>query len=664
MKQPKRLLWLTLAALLWSALVLAGYYYVHKPVSPGQAAALARSALDLTLALAITGLAGGLGWKVLPAPDLTPLERLAVQAALGWGLLGLLWLALGAMGLYSFLAGWIVLAAGWVALWRSHWAWLGQLKDVERLWAHTGRLGKTLALGSGLLLAAGLLFALAPPTKWDTLMYQFELPRRYLAAGRLVFVAGNPYWGQPQLANMLYTWAIALRGYETAGALAWCFTAVLLAGVLGATERRAGSTGGWLAPIALLVGFSFRGMLAWGYVDGLAALYGLGVLIALLQGHRSERPTLRAPAGRWPLWAGVLAGLALGVKLTAGLLLPIMLLGLLLQRRQLGPNWLAQAAGAGLIALVIFAPWLLKNALATGNPIYPYFAPTDWMSADRVAYYRGGEAALDGQWLWLPLAATWWGVEATPGYAADIGPLLLLFALPGLLARWRKDNGRMVALWLLIGWAGVALGSAHSHFLQQTRLYFALLPAAALAAGWGWQALEEVVVHQVRLRRVLGAVVLVALGLSLWQDAVSLAQLNPAGVLLGVRPQEQYLDDALGWYSPAMRTVSELPAGSRALFLWEPRGLYAPPHSQADVLIDRWYVDRRAHGDPAAVLQTWQEQGLTHLLLYRVGADFERRNRPEYSPADWQALDELLTQLPIQADLDGVYQLYALGEGP
>jgi hypothetical protein len=652
----RRVVWLV-AALVWSSVVLVGYYYVHKPVSLAQATALGRSLLDLFGAVMLVSLAGGLGRRLFPAQTLSALERFSIQAALGFGALGLLWLAIGALRLYSVGTAWLLLAVGWIILRRSCLHWLREIGAVRQQWEAAGRFGRMLALGSGVLIVGQLPYALAPPVKWDALVYHLELPRRYLEAGRFVFAENNPFWGHPQLFEMLSTWAVALHRPETAAALGWCIAAVLLLGVLGSTSRRTNAAAGWTAVAALVAGRSFRGMLAWGYVDGLAALYGLAALTALLHFHDSPRDSRR-----WAGWAGCFVGLAMGVKLTAGILLPVVILALALRGKSDTPKPWALAVRAGLISLLVFAPWVLKNVLATGNPFYPHLWPTDWVSEERLAFYGGSGGSLGWRTAWLPLALTWLGVEGAEGFAADIGPLLALLALPGLLVRWRQRDSQLVGIWVLAGWLAIAVGEHYSPYLGQTRLYFALLPAVALAAAWGWHALQHVAVGQVRLRTVMAVLIMLVLVLSLWQDGLSLARLNPVSVMLGVRPAAQYLDQALGWYAPAMRALQELPSEARPLLLWEPRGLYAPPRAEPDTWIDRWYLDRQAIGDPQAILHSWRVEGYTHLLLYDTGADFERSHRHELSQADWAALDTLLSHLTQLTDFGGAFHLYSLGE--
>ncbi len=140
-------------ALLWSGIVLIGYYYVHKPLSLHQAAAFVRVLIDLFAAAALSGLAGGIGRRLLPVRDLEPLERFAIQAALGWGIMGIFWLGLGALKLYSLGSAWLMLALGWVIFRRDCAEWFKESKIIFSLWGSTGRFGKSLALGSSVLIA-------------------------------------------------------------------------------------------------------------------------------------------------------------------------------------------------------------------------------------------------------------------------------------------------------------------------------------------------------------------------------------------------------------------------------------------------------------------------------------------------------------------------------
>lgn len=645
-------------ALAWAMLVLVGYYAVHKPVAYESALHLASATGRALSAVALAGLAGGLGRRLLRAEDLPPLERFAVQFALGWGVLGLAWLAAGLLGWYSTAFAWGALALGWALLWRENLAWMETAGELAMLWRSAGRAERALGLAAALLVAGQLLLALAPPARWDALAYHLELPRRFLTAGRFEFTDWNPFWGQSWLATMAYTWATALSGPAGAAVLGWTFQAVLLAGVAGSAARRCGLSGGWVAVFALLAGFSFRWLMSAGYADGLAALYGYAALACALAWQERSQES-------WLAQAGLFAGFAALSKLTAAVLLPALVLGVFLVGSGSASKKASQALKALALAGMVLAPWLLLNAARTGNPLYPLLWPTAWVSQDRLAFFRGFEPAALGRLLWLPLAVTWFGVDTNtvagmPAYAADLGPWLLLLAGAGLIGAVAEPARRLPATWLAAGWAAMAVGGGYSPLLWQTRLYFALLPTAALLAGWGWRALSGLRFGGARLGRALFALLALGLALSLWQDALALARLNPLSAVLGGRSNREYLAGWLGWYPAAMEDLGALPAGSKVLFLWDPRGLYAPLDSRPDVWIDRWYLDRRQYGEAGAIRRSWASQGFTHLLVNRAGAAFERLRREELLPGDWAALESLLEGLPSIARYGEDYELYAL----
>ena len=656
----KQRLGLVVVFMIWVLLVLGGYYVVHKPISAQQIGSVAQASADCILSICMTLLAGAVGHRLLPILKLSNLERLSIQAALGLGILSLIWFVVGLLGLYEWWFAYLLLILGLAILYKDGFAWLREIRVVIEYWTDAQVFGKILATGSGILVLIQLVYASAPPVKWDTLAYHLELPRQYVAAGKFLFLVENPLWGRSQVAELLYTWAMVLRGWETATVLGWCFSVVLLLGILGIVRRYSGVTSAWVAVSALLVGYTFRGNFSWGYVDGLTALFGFAVLVALLEAAES-RETM------WLLWIGVFIGLSLGVKFTNGILLPIVLLGILIFRRKFGSRWWVYFLAVGLIALLLFLPWLLKNGLVTGNPVYPHLWATEWMGEDRLIYYQGRMEISPLNWhdVILPLSLTWFGIEGAEiegieRYYADTGPLLLLFSIPGLIYRRKETKGKIVAIWLVIGWFVMVVGGRITPLLWQTRYYYSLLPAAAIAVGWGWEAIQGISAVGVRLYRVAGVLVLLVLCFAIWGDTVDLVQQNPLGVILGVRSKRAYLEDVLGYYSPAMGALQELPPGSKVVFLWDERGLYAPIGTQADQLIDRFYVLRRSLGDPESILDYWRGAGFTDLLIYRSGASFEQQNRETLTTEDWQALNDLLDQLPPPVNFGGVYELYSL----
>src|SRR5690606_4518199 len=103
----------------------------------------------------------------------------------------------------------------------------------------------------------------------------------------------------------------------------------------------------------------------------------------------------------WLALAGVFAGLGLGVKYTAGL--TIVALGVFIVMRQ-PRQFLRNGLIFGGAALLVFAPWLLKELLLYQNPIYPYlFDGVSWDSLRTANFNSTGNGILNGEnaWQWL-----------------------------------------------------------------------------------------------------------------------------------------------------------------------------------------------------------------------------------------------------------------------
>jgi hypothetical protein len=648
-----------MAGLVWLALVISLYYVGHKPFSPQLAMTLSRALGGTAAAFALVSAAGGLG-RWLVRIQTFPLAATALQAALGLGLLSIGALVFGAViGVgpalaWAGLIGMGFLLRGQIASWWCSW------KALLDLWREGDRFGKLIACGSGLIFLSTWTVASGPPLKFDALVYHLALPEIYLESGRIVYVPQVMFWGMPQVGEMLYTWAAALAGIETAALLGWLVGGIALAGLAGALAGRLGTRAAWASIAALLSGYSLASALAWGYVDWLALLFGIGFLVALNPlGSRDLDPA------HFRL-AGVCAGLALGTKYTAGVLL---LAGgglAIWSLRKAGVRAMFSALlHFALPALLVSLPWWVKNLLGTGNPFYPFIYPSGAMNEFRLSFYS---IPIWGGWqdaVFLPWRATISGVEGALGYSASIGPLLLALAPLAWVGmkRHAPEEHQLLVRAALIGLIGLlvwASAARLSGYLIQSRLYWAVFPALAALAGFGFKALDGLNFPGLRIGRVSGVLVLVVFFFSVIQVAAGAFELGAPQALMALKTRRAYLEENQGWYARAMEAVGELPEGSRALMLWEPRSLYCAPKCQPDEVLDRWLNELRSEQSPQEIVQTWRAQGFTHLLFYRFGADYIQQHDSRYTSNDWQALTGILSSLPNPIDFGGAYQLYAL----
>lgn len=654
-KQTSRIL-LLLCLALWIVFILLGYYYVHKPLNLDILGKLLPVMLDLAAGMGVVALSGGVGRKLCKCSSLSSLERTAVQAALGALIVGLLWILVGVLHLYFRWLTWLIFGAGLIFLRKDILGWFKDLGDLQRLWTGAGKLEKGIAVCMGALVVFQLLYAQAPALKWDALTYHLQLPRQYLDGGGLVFVHENPYWGHPQLAEMLYTFAYSLNRAETAAITGWGFGVLFFIGLTGFACRLVESFGkrthsihaAWIASAAVLTGYTARYLLGWAYTDLFAALFGLSAVITFLMWVDEK-------ADSWLRWAFLFGAVAATVKWTNGVVLIgfILCLPFLVKKMRIKPSLIIQVFA---IALAVALPWLVKNWAFTGNPLYPYLIPSGEFSSERVGLANGGFAGIKAwERIFLPFAITFMGVDTAAGFNFDPGPLLLLLGVPGLIACWKEEKTRLLLIMTLPSAFVIGVLSIWMGHLVQPRLFLSMLGIFGVFAGFGWVQLQDMVLLSVRMRRIAGAAIVIVLGFCAVQDAIQFVEMNPALALISTSYQEEYLEKGLGVYQDAVEQVNALPADEKVMMLWEPRGLYMPLNSQPDLWIDRFQTDVREIGSAEKIVEKWCEKGFSRVLIYKLGEDFLAND-----PVLRNSYKDLRSMLIEDENIAGWYNLFKL----
>ncbi|MFQ5942923.1 MAG: hypothetical protein ACE5JF_05155 [Anaerolineales bacterium] len=639
-------------ALIWFVGVILAYFAVHKPISASQVEAvrdLVLTGIGWTSAVALANL---LGWMVLRRlSNFTAVERLALQIGLGFGLISLALLTLGFLRGYSQLLLWLLLLIPLpITLYRIR----TDLRGIER------PSGRWLMIFVSIASALIALRALSPPTAWDSLVYHLTGPKLYQQAGRIHHDVDLAYLGFPKAGLMLF-----LLGQQIAGpSLAQLFHAtffVLTLVLMPGLVRSAAPGRGWLA-IAVLVAVPSAALLAgWAHVEWLGAFAGLAsfTLIRVSDSRKVDRALILA---------GFLAALALNTKYTAvwlviGLSLVVFLRGRSVRR------W-----GAYLLSTSSFtAPFLLANLVLTKNPVYPFiFEGVFWDSHRTIWFSRFGTGLSLPEILVAPWEASVWGLEGGffeghASYGATIGPLLLalipLLALRLLLDRSdRRGNIRDLVVVAGVAYLGWVIQLSSSSLLVQSRLLFPVLPFFAALAAVGFDTVGQVGRWGVSVRFILGgliALILVLTATSMIFETVNAGFLN---VILGTESKQSYLTRRLGWHYEAMREINRLEGRAKVRFLWEPRSYYCGASAQCepDALLDRWWHDRQHFTAVEELQNRWVEDGVTHVLFHRAGAEAVRSaGFDPFESDDWSALDRFIQQhlVPVRAFGDA-YVLY------
>jgi len=396
--------------------------------------------------------------------------------------------------------------------------------------------------------------------------------------------------------------------------------------------------GGWLAAAIYLSAQSIALLAGWPYVDLTLAFFVLAAYVCI----HDQRFAL----------AGVFAGFAMATKYTAA---PAVLgLFLLVLMRA---NWRRMLIFAGVAALCA-APWYLKNWIVMGNPVYPFFFDAPYWDAWRSEWYSrfGSGLAFTSplRLLTAPFEATLFGVEGRAPFSATIGPLFLILVPIGIVyaIRERKQDVRNASIVCAVAYAIWLVMIAMSQLLVQTRLLFPIFPLLAIIAASGFDHLREA-------RRLATGAVSISLAVTLCLSMLDFGASGTPAWLSGAKSRDDYLTDRLGWHYVSMR---ELPVDARVMLLWEPRSLYCAADCIPDALLDRWWHARRTIGSAEAIAADWRAQGVTHVLLSRLGYEFVIEEAFDPITEDDQVeLDRFIrTQLELVKDWDSVYELYRL----
>jgi len=323
-----------------------------------------------------------------------------------------------------------------------------------------------------------LVHALAPEVQPDALYYHLGLVSEYFRRGAFPDRIGF-YEVLPQGMEMLYLFGFAFGEHPAAKLIHFVFL-IATGPVMLAVGHRLGISRTvcwvatafyWLSPVVGVSGTC-------GYTDAALVCCVLATLYFLLAWRDEGRAASLIPAG-------ALAGFCYAIKLNGLLIAGLAGLFVLFECSRRPKLALARSALLAAPALVMIAPWMIRAAVLTGNPLAPLFntwfpnpyflASVDKSLSEYLRTYDGFQFR----------SAPW---ELTVGGASHgiLGPLFLLLPL-GLLSLFRREGRRV---WLL----GAALAipwfvNVGTRFLMPSLPFFALGLALAAPHPVAWAAL-------------------------------------------------------------------------------------------------------------------------------------------------------------------------------
>ena len=507
-------------------------------------------------------------------PSLDRRERLAVGFGLGTTSLGVATLIVGRMGLLHSWGIRLALAAPIVAELIARVREPGIVEVADSKTKPIPRspwpaIGFVLVTGPFLLIM--MLGAMLPAIDFDAIEYHLQGPKEYFQAGRIAFLPHNVYTSMPFSVEMLHLlgmevvndwWLGALVGQLLVAAFAPA-TAVMI----GLTARRIGSSrAAWVAAVVYLTTPWVYRLAVLPYVEGPLCYFHAALLWAFTRGLRTQDSGLRTQEIRpgddgldsqspvlspqSSVLVGLLAGGAMATKYPGLISAVVPFSAWAVWASWRSRNWRIALGYAAGVALVM-APWLIKNVVDTGNPVYPL--------GYRVFGSRHWDPARDAQWSAahgpkpIEAGALVRSVIEIAGRSDWQSPLYLALAPLAFLCRYSRRQTTLIgvySVYLFLTWWTL------THRLD--RFWLPILPPLAILAGLGsdWARSRTWTVF---LTLILGA----GIAMNAVFCSTALAALTDwMGDLATLRTSVP------GQLNPALsRLEAELPTGSKTLLV-------------------------------------------------------------------------------------------------
>lgn len=545
----------------------------------------------------------------LPAIEWTPSVAVLWEAYLGLTVAAVVLTVFGMAGFFSQPVFIALLAAGPLMNSRNHGALLAPWRsvgDVVRSLNSERWAGLVLAIPA----VIGLTWAAVPEIFYDALYYHLGLPQQYLLKGKIQWDSAVVHSAFPAYLDVLFGLCLGIASSGTAKflnmllfLLACGATAAFLFHVMG--DLRATLVG--TVTIATVPGVLVMSTMC--AID--SALIGFSAMSALAVA-RARHAIMGSTGGL----AGILclgaaaAGFVAGSKYTGLWLIATLAPALFI------PHHWRRTLRAGLLfsvlALAIAAPWYVRNAVLTGDPLYP--AISGWLG-NTDALWAVQRLQRDVPTIGLTWTAPAELVRAmvyapaTLGAGAESGILLPLGAIALLIGALRLEELRPWALTLtvyLVIWLS---------FTGVMRYLYPVFPLCALGVAGSIRLMLD---RGPRAGLGLALIVLLALA-PMWQSMLLLNSIyvgsDVAALFSGSLSRDEYLSRRLAYYPAAQWLNAHTGAAARVLYLGETRLLYLDREVTLSSAYDAGHFDRLLAADAPPFWTSLKRLGVTHILI-------------------------------------------------
>jgi hypothetical protein len=316
-----------------------------------------------------------------------------------------------------------------------------------------------------------------------------------------------------------------------------------------------------------------------------------------------------------------------------------------------------QVMAFGVASCVLVGPWLVKNFVLSGNPVYPLLSglihSPHWSAAQAALFAAKHAPRFDAEG-WRQL----WGLVGQYSFVEPGATPVLLVAAP-LLLLWRNQSPAIRQVGWLFG------GAYAGWYLLTFRPWRFLFPAFPLAAMLAACAAEKRAVRWI----VVGAVGLGLVRMTMSQliDVEDYKKvpptMNAVQYSLGQMSREEFVARMGGGiFEPVVWMNHRLPPDAKVVYLGEARAYYEKFPVIWSTAFDqhpltKWTTES---ADAGALWARLRAQGITHVYINHYELDRLGRNYGYLATLNWPMVNDLLEHHARIVHQRGAYVVYAL----
>jgi hypothetical protein len=506
-------------------------------------------------------------------------------------------------------------------------------QGIEEWKTHRPRLQPVDYVLLGLLTGALIppfLSALVPPYSWDAQVYHLTIPKLYLEHHGICYVPFNVYSNMPLNIDMLFLLGMGVGDDIVAKLLHYALGLLVCVALYGFSRHYFVERVGILASVLFVTHPMVNYEFGVAFVDVGMAFFFILMVWSFIE-------LLRSGQVQWAVIMGLFGGTLMGSKYTGALgvfsVLIVFLASLgvagmrsgrqgeagLIGHATVQRKWLLVAIFL-CVSVALALPWLVKNLIYTGNPVYPMLYGLldgrDWtptMAQQLIDWQHNiGQGRTVTDCLLLP-----WRVffESGPGYqhfAGKLSPLSLATLPLVIFLLGRNQLMRILLAIFVLFFILWALG------VQQVRFLIPALPLLGIVAAAGIEWLQDRGLH-LPYGLLLTMVVIVSMMSVAWhRDGPSPAALGDhLRVIVGEQTRDGFLRPRVRSYGCFRRLDTIASPGDRILFLFENMGYYCNFPYFADGMFEAsYFVDLAARSEtPEAFANALRTLGVSYVLV-------------------------------------------------